>query len=108
MTTIVLQTSVEKCSASASSASLGNFFTTFERARARRHVDHQGERQHDHSGDAGLDMHGAEEKPLKRFENNVESGDQEKRGLDERREIFEFAVTVGMALVGRLIGNADR
>ena len=35
MTTIVLQTSVEKCSASASSASLGYFLTTRESARAR-------------------------------------------------------------------------
>jgi len=73
-----------------------------QRARPS-HVDAQRHKQHENCGDARLDMHAVEEKPVKRFINNVESGDEEKCRFNECGEIFELAVAVGMAFVGRLI-----
>ncbi len=72
-----------------------------------RHIDDERESEHDDRSDAGFDVYRAEEEPFERFENDVEGGDEEKRGFNERRKIFEFAVAVGMALIGRLIGDAD-
>ena len=51
-------------------------------------------------------MHGAEEEPVKRFINDVERGEEQQTGLDEGGKIFEFAVAVGMAFVGRFIRDA--
>ena len=57
---------------------------------------------------AGGNVHGLEEQTLEGFIDDVEGGEYQQPGLDEGGEIFEFAVAIGMALVGRLVGNTDR
>ena len=78
-----------------------------ERARACD-VDRQGHQQHQDRGDARLDMHAAKEEPVKCFINDVERGEEQQAGLDERGEVFEFAVTVGMAFIRRLVRRRAR
>src|SRR5215813_11224583 len=48
------------------------------------------------------------EQAIEGFVNDVESGDKKQRGFDKGREIFELPVAIGMALVGGLIGHANR
>jgi len=71
-------------------------------------VDGESDEEHDDSGEAGLDVNGMKEEAVESLVNNVEGGENEKAGFQERGEIFEFAVAVGMTRVSRPIGNADR
>ena len=48
-----------------------------------------------------------EEEPGEGFIDDVERRDNQEPGFEEGREVFKFAVAVGMALVGGLIGDAD-
>ena len=51
-------------------------------------------------------MHAVEEETVKRFVNDVQRCDEQKRRLDECGEIFELAVAVGMPFVGWFIRDA--
>ena len=53
-------------------------------------------------------MHGAEKQPVERLVNDVQGRQRQQTGLDKCGEILEFPVTIGMALVGGLIGDANR
>ena len=48
------------------------------------------------------------EEPLARFVNNPDAGQQQQAGFDEGREAFDFAMTVLVLGVGRLVGDANR
>ena len=41
------------------------------------HVDGQRRKQDHNGGDTGLDVHGTEEEPVKRFVNDVERGEEQ-------------------------------
>ena len=106
-TTNVLQTSVEKCSASASSASLGYFFATRFRARARTKSIPIVSARIRITAEAQANGGSAEEQPLKRFPDDVERGEEQQARLDERRKALHFSVAVEMIRVRRFVRHAD-
>src|SRR5580693_4325060 len=86
---------------------VARIFARDVRERARScDIDGQGHEQHENGGDAGLDVHAVEEEAVKRFINDIESGQEQQRGFYESGEIFKLAVAVGMAFVRRFIRNA--
>ncbi len=75
-------------------------------ARASQ-IDSQRHREDKNGGNAGLNMHAMEKQAGKGFVDDVNGGENQQSGFDERGEIFEFAVSVGVTIVGGLVGNAD-
>src|SRR5277367_2583323 len=57
---------------------------------------------------AGAQVRGVKEQPLKGFPDDVHSGEKQERGLYECGETFYLAVTVEVVRVGGLICNAHR
>ena len=77
-----------------------------ERARAGE-INGESDEKNEDGGEGGLNVDGVEEEAIEGFIDDVDGGEEEQAGFDEGGEIFKFAVAVGVALVGRLIGNAD-
>ncbi len=67
-----------------------------------------GDKHHDESGDAGLDVDVMEEEPLDGFVDDPDTGEQEQAGFEEGRKIFHFAVSVLVIGVGGLVGDSNR
>ncbi len=106
-TTNVLQTSVEKCSASASRASLGYFFATRPRARARtKSIPIVSERMTMASEARAHVLPRMKEQPVESFPDDVERGQQQQACLDECGKAFDFPVAVEMLRVRRLVRDS--
>jgi len=73
-----------------------------------RNIDTKGNQQNHDGGDTRLNMHAAKEQADEGFINDVQRGQEQQPGFDERRKILKLPVAVRMFFVGRLIGNADR
>ena len=108
MTTNVLHTSVEKCSASASRASLGYFCGHAIQSARADEINSHAQRENQDRQQAGANVHGVEEQPLKRFPDDVHGGEQQQAGFDERGKTFHFPVAVEMIRVGGFVRNAHR
>ena len=108
ITTNVLHTSVEKCSASASSASLGYFFATRLRERARTKSTPMHRARISNRREAWANLHAVEEQALKRFPDDVERGEEQQTGLDKRGKAFHLVVAVRVLCVGGLFRDANR
>ena len=109
MTTMPLdQMSVEKCSASASSAWLSYLAAILPKARERQKSTAMEMNITSERGDAGLDVDVVKEKPLDGFVDDPDAGEQQQAGLEEGGEIFHFAVAVLVIGVGGLVGNPNR
>ena len=106
ITTNVLQTSVEKCSASASSASLGYFCATRFRAARADKINSHADGENEDRLEARADVHRVEQQPLKGFPDDVQGGEKQQAGLDECGETFHFAVAIEMFGIGGLIRDA--
>ena len=50
--------------------------------------------------DVGFHLHGFEEQPLDRLVDDPDAGDQQQQGLEQRREVLDLAVAVGVLAVG--------
>src|SRR5258708_5218078 len=72
------------------------------------HINRERDEENQDRGNARLDMDRVEKEPVEGFVDDVDSGQDEEPGFDERREIFKFAVAVWVAFVSRLVGDADR
>jgi len=83
---------------------LGNFIESTSPGEVYR----QGDQEDKDGSETWLDVDGVEEEAGERLVNDVEGGEDEQTGLKESREVFEFAVTVGMTFVGRPVGDTDR
>ncbi len=78
------------------------------RARARAdQVDSQRHAQNDDRQQARPHLNLAEEKPLDSLPNDVQRREQQQAGLDERGEIFNFAVAVGVAGIRGPVGDTE-
>ena len=53
-------------------------------------------------------MHAAKKQTVERLVNDVERGQRQQPGLDERGEILILSMAIGMPLIGRLIRHANR
>jgi len=69
-------------------------------------VDGKGYQQDDYGDHAGLDLHVVKKEAVEAFVNDEYRGDEEQRGFHEGGKILKFAVAVGMAFVGGLVGHA--
>ena len=108
MTTSVLHTSVEKCRASASSASLAYCRAARPSARERTMSMPNAMPRTAIASRLGRTGDLAEKQPLQRLQDDVQGGEQQQAGFDKRRKILDFAVAVGMIGIGRPVGNAHR
>ena len=52
-----------------------------------------------------VQIHGVEEDALDGFPDDPRAGDGHEAGLGEGREVFDFAVAVGVVFVGRLVAH---
>jgi len=50
----------------------------------------------------------AKKQPLHSFPDDVGGGENEQARLQERREILDLAMTVGVVGIGRAVGNSNR
>src|SRR4029077_16746842 len=72
----------------------GVFFGHTRESPRSRHVNRKGNQEHKDSGQAGLDVHAAEEEAREGFVNDVEGGEGEEAGFDEGGKVFEFSMAV--------------
>jgi hypothetical protein len=73
-----------------------------------RQINGQSDEENDDRRDAGLNMYGVEEEAVEAFVDDEKRGEKKEAGFDKRGKILEFAVAVGMALIGGGISDANR
>jgi hypothetical protein len=72
------------------------------------HINREGHEQDQDGSDARLNMDGMEKKAMEGFVDDVNRREDEQAGFDKCGEILKLAVAVGVALVSRPVGDADR
>ena len=71
-------------------------------------IDAQRDEQHRERQHARLDVHAAEKHAIKRFVNDVQGGQRQQAGLDERGKILKLPMTIEVPLIGRQVRHAHR
>ena len=84
----------------------GIFFGDAAESARADEIDRHRQQQNQDRGEAGMNLRGAEEQPLKRFPDDVERGEKQQSRFDERGKALDFSVAVEMLRVGGLIRHA--
>ena len=101
--------SVEKCRASASRAWLAYLSAARFRARDREKSTAIDRTITRNAQTVGLDVDClVKEQPCDRLVDDPDAGDQQEHGLEQRREVLELAVAVGVFAIGGPAGDPHR
>jgi hypothetical protein len=84
------------------------FLGYFAESAGSSEIDSKSGEKNQNGCDAGLNVNGVEKEAVEGFIDDVERRENEECGFHERRKVFEFTVTVKMAIVRGLIGDSDR
>ena len=107
-TTPLDQISVEKWSASASSAWLSYFNGNPSQSPRPPKIDSHRDEHYGESRDAGFDFDVTEEHSPGCFVNDPDTSQQQEAGFDEGGKILYLAMTVLVIGIGGFVGDADR
>ena len=84
------------------------FFRHAARARARTKSIPMPKRENHDGREARPNLHRVKKQPLERFPDNVNRREKQQSGFDKRGKALDFAVTVEMLRVCRLVRHANR
>src|SRR5215510_9766903 len=71
-------------------------------------IQPHGQQHHDKGSYAWRDLYFAEKQPLKSFVDDPNAGKEQQAGFDKSGKVLDFAVTILVLGIGRLIGNSNR